>query len=1076
MRAEVGCSLPGGGGICMLFNTPAPRGLEIGILMYAFFIRQPVVAVSLALMMVLGGLFAAWQLPVAQYPDIVPPQVSITASFPGADCQTVADSVAAPIEQMVSGVEGMEYMSSTSTNAGQMTLNILFESGSSGDMDQVLSYLRYAQANAQLPTEVQQMGVSMRVMSGPPMLLYVLRAPGGEFDRTWMSNYAYINLLNPLLRTPGVGNVTIFGAGQYAMRIWLQPEKLAALGISTEEVAAAIRAQNSVHPMGQIGAAPAPAGQASTYTVRAPGRLSTPEEFGQIILRAEKGRLVRLQEVARIELGTQSYNLSASYNGEACAIIAVYQSPGSNALATAQAVEKTLRSYRLPPGLQLECALDTTRSVRLGIREILSTLLLALVLVMLVVFLFLQDARATLIPLAAIPVSLLGTFLFLPLFGMEINTICLMGLVLAIGLVVDDAIVVVEAVQVHLEAGEPPAAATLAAMREVAGPVVATALVLAAVFFPCLLLPGITGVLFKQFAVTIGVSILLSAFNALSLSPALAALLLRPHRAPGWMARHWQTGMYGLRRGYVWASGQMIRCSVPVLVALLSLAGALYPLAQRLPEGFLPMEDEGYFYGSLQMPMGSSLESSEHASEGILAELLHTPGVEGVVMVNGFNLLTGVQSTANAFFFVSLKPWAERENPAEHAVAIAQALRGRLAQLDTGGVAFAVCPPPIPGVGASGDITLMLEDRAGKGSRYLAAQTEDFVKTLSRLPQVASVQNLMAADTPQLLLVPHTEKALTQGVQLPALYDTLQTYLGSSFVNYMNRFGYQYQVYLQADAPYRMTQENLRQLYLPGASGSRIPLESLVQILPTWGPEFILRQNMYNASMLEVAAAPGYSAAQAMAALEAAFERTMPDDMGYSYSGMSFQEQKAAAGLGLGVLLLLSGAFAYLLLASLYGSWSRPLSVALTIPIAVLGAFLGLLAGHMQLDLYARIGLIMLIGLAAKNAILIVEFAQNRREAGFSLLHATLRAAGVRLRPILMTSLAFILGCIPLAAASGAGAAARRVVGFCVIGGMGLATLLGTLFIPWGYFILSRIPEQLCRRSPAKNGAAPPLP
>ena len=577
--------------------------------MYAFFIRRPVVAICVALMLVLGGLITALSLPVAQYPDIVPAEVSISTSFPGADCQTVVDSVASPIEQQMSGVEGMEYMTSTSTNDGNFSLSVLFDVGSSADMDQVLSYLRYAQASAQLPAEVQQMGVTMRTLSGPPMLLYVLRAPQGDYDAVWLSNYAYINFVNPLLRTPGVGNVQVFGAGEYAMRIWLNPLNMAALGITVQQVQNALQQQNRVNPVGKIGAEPALPGQQTTYTVRTQGRLKTVEDFQNIILRADADSLVRLSDVARVELGCQSYSMSSSYNGEACAIIAISQSPGSNALKTVQAVEKTLAGLSLAPGLELRQALNTTAGVSLGIQDILVTLGIALALVIAVVVIFLQGWRATLIPLTAVPVSVVGTFVFFPLFGMEVNTICLMGLVLAIGLVVDDAIVVVEAVQSHIDAGEPPREATHAAMKEVAGPVVATALVLAAVFFPCMLLPGITGRLFAQFSVTIGVSILISAFTALSLSPALAALLLRPRKAGhGIVARTgsaFNRGLDKLRKTYAGVSGGMIRRGVLTGLLLVVAAACIYPVVKRVPGGFLPNEDEGYFYGSQQMPYGA---------------------------------------------------------------------------------------------------------------------------------------------------------------------------------------------------------------------------------------------------------------------------------------------------------------------------------------------------------------------------------------------------------------------------------------------------------------------------------------
>lgn len=1026
--------------------------------MYSFFIRRPVVAISIALMVVLGGLITALSLPVAQYPDIVPPEVSLRTTYPGADCNTVVDSVAAPIEQQMSGVEGMAYMTSTSTNEGAMSLSILFDVGTGADMDQVLSYLRYAQSTAALPEEVQQQGVTMRTLSGPPMLLYVLRNPGGQYSAEWLSNYAYINFVNPLLRTPGVGNVQVFGAGEYAMRIWLDPQRLAGTGLTVQQVSSAVQAQNSVHPVGKVGAEPAVPGQQTTYTVRTQGRLKTVEEFENIILRATEDSLVRLRDVGRVELGCQTYNMSSSFNGENCAIIAISQSPGSNALQTVQAVKGTLAGLNLAPGLELQQALNTTESVSLGIEEILYTLGLALLLVMLVVFIFLQGWRATLIPLTAVPVSVVGTFLFFPLFGMEVNTICLMGLVLAIGLVVDDAIVVVEAVQTHLDAGEQPVPATLAAMREVSGPVMTTALVLAAVFFPCMLLPGITGRLFTQFAVTIGVSIILSALCALSLSPALCALLLRSGGgAKGRVAVAFNRVVDRARSSYSAVAGSMIRRGLLTGLVLVVLALCIYPVAQRVPGAFLPNEDEGYLYGSLQMPQGSSLGVTEQGTEQIVQLLGQNPAVKGVVMVNGFNLLTNVQSPNNAFFFITLQPWAERDPHTQSAAALVQQLRSQLNSLPTGGIGMAISPPPIPGVGATADVTFMLEDRAGRGSEYLAQQVGEFTRALSNRPEIAAVQNFMAADTPQYFMTLNTEKALTQGVNLTDAYGTLQTFLGSSFINYFNIFGYQYPVYMQAQANARMNVEQLQQFYLPGANGAEVPLDALVDVKFTYGPQYILRQNMYNAAMLDVVAAPGYTSAQVMAALEQVFARTMPADMGYSYSGMSYQQKKAAEGVSLAGILALSGVFAYLLLAALYESWSLPLAIVLSVPVAILGAFATLWAGGSELDLYAEIGLIMLIGLAAKNAILVVEFAQDRVAEGMPLLQATLAGAAARLRPILMTSFAFILGCVPLALATGPGAVARRSVGITVIGGMSVATLVGVLFIPFCYYLVARL-------------------
>ncbi len=1045
--------------------------------MYAFFIRRPIVAICIALITLLGGIFAALSLPIAQYPDIVPPEIQITTSYPGADCFTVVDAVASPIEQQMSGVDGMDYMTSTSTNDGAMSLSILFEVGSEPNMDQVLSYLRYAEANAQLPAEVDAMGVRLRKVSGPPMLLYALTAPDGEYDENWMANYANINLVNPLLRVPGVGNVEVMGAGEYAMRVWLQPAKLAALGITVPEVVAAIKAQNAVNPVGKIGAEPAVPGQQTTYTVRAQGRLSTPEEFKNIIVRADAGAIIRLKDVARVDLGSNSYATKSRYNGRPCAIVAIYQSPGSNALDTVAAVEKTLKGYPTPPGLNLTLALNTTESVRLGINEIVTTLITALILVMFVVFVFLHGWRSTIIPLAAVPVSIIGAFVALAALGMNINTVCLMGLVLAIGLVVDDAIVVVEAVQNHVDRGEEPHAATLAAMKEVAGPVVATALVLSAVFFPSMLLPGIGGLLFKQFAVTIGVSIVLSAFNALSLSPALAALLLRAapktRRSP--LARagaRFDAGFDRLRGWYARISNGMIRKSVWTGLALAAVAASLLPMGAAVPPGFLPDEDEGYFYGTLQLPYGSSLGVTEQASEKVEGLLLGHPGVRGLVTVAGFNMMTGVQSPNNSFFFVDLDSWKQRDKPGLSARELSMNLRARMRADIPEAVGFSMTPPPIPGVGASSDITLMIEDRANRGEDYLVQQTAAFTEAAMRRPEIMTIDNFMAPSTPQYFLALDEDKAALLGVNIAEAYQTLQTFLGSLFVNYFNSYGYQWQVYVQADAPARMNLSGLHELYLSGRDGERVPLDALVTTRPILGPDFLIRQNMYNASMLDIVASAGTPASRAMEAVEEVFEQTMPSDMGYSYTGMSYQQQKEAEGIGTGTLFAISSVFIFLILASLYESWSLPLAVLLSVPVAVAGALATLLLTKLDMNLYAEIGLIMLIALAAKNAILIVRFGIDRINEGDSVLTATLAAAKVRLRPILMTSFAFTLGCVPLALASGAGAAARQVIGTAVIGGMLAATFIGVFFLPFAFYVIAK--RRKWNVAAAGNSAASP--
>ncbi len=1029
--------------------------------MYAFFIRRPIVAICLSLIILMGGIIAALSLPIAQYPNIIPPQVMVNTSYPGADCFTVVDSVASPIEQQMSGVQDMDYMTSTSTNEGALSLRVLFDIGTSAKMDQVLSYLRYAQSSAELPEEVQEMGVTMHTIEGTPMLIYALTSPEGDYDNLWMANYAYTTLVNPLLRTKGVGNVDVYGSGKYAMRIWLKPDRMAALGITVTEIESAIQAQNCVKPMGKIGGQPTPDTQLTTYTVRSQGRLETVVEFEEIVVRSEGSAQVYLKDVARVELGAKQYDLDCFYNGKVCALLTIFQSPGSNALATVKGVEETLSNFRLPPNLELHQVLNTTTSVSLGIREIVETLVLALVLVMAVVFIFLQGWRAALIPLATVPVSIVGTFIIFPIIGMQINTICLMGLVLAVGLVVDDAIVVVEAVQSRLDEGVGRLEATHAAMKEVAGPVITTALVLSAVFFPCMLLPGITGMMFSQFAVTIGVSILISAFCALSLSPALAALLLRKKEKSNSLAARAGDGFNRcfshLRMGYLSLSGWLIRRGLLSAILLLAVVAGLFPVSKMISSSFLPGEDEGYFFGTLQMPYGTALPVTAKSTAMVAAKLQENEAIADVVSVNGLNMMTGVESPNNGFFFINLKPWAQRNPKTQSAKVLSKQLIAEMAALDTGGIGFSMTPPPIPGVGMSADVSLMLEDRAGRGEAYLAQNTLTFIGAAEKRPEIAMVMNFMASDTPQYFLKVDEKKALLQGVDLEDAYKTLQCYLGSSFVDYFNRFGYQWRVYMQADAEARLSPDALKKFYLPGTDGVQVPLDSIVKLERSSGPGFLIRQNMYNASMLEVVAAEGYSSGEVMAALEEVFNESMPSDMGYGYTGMSYQEHKAAQGLGIATLFFLSGIFAYLLLASLYESWLLPLAVFISLPVAILGALLTMHWAKQDLNIYTEIGLIMLIGLAAKNAILVVEFAQNRLAEGMSVLHAALMAARVRLRPILMTSLAFITGCIPLVMATGAGASARQAVGYCVVGGMATAAFICVFFNPFAYYVVAKL-------------------
>lgn len=1029
--------------------------------MARFFINRPIVAIVISIIMVILGALAIVQLPTEQYPDIVPPQIKISASYPGADCQTVAESVASPIEQQMSGVDKMDYMTSVNANNGQMSMTVVFEVGSNPDTDQILTYLRYGQATSQLPGEVSQMGVTLSKSTGIPIVLYSLTSPNGSYDNIWLTNYAYINLVDQLKRVKGVGDVQVFGAGRYAMRVWLDPDKMSALNISVAEVSNAIKSQNRVNPAGKVGAEPAPAGQEFTYTIRAKGRLVTADEFSNIIVRGSGDAVVRLKDIAKVDLGSQTYDTLARTNGLLSAAVAVSQMPGSNAIDVADAVDELFSNMKLPPDMVISKSMDTTLAVRAGIEEIIHTLIEALVLVVIVVFVFLQGWRATLIPAFAVPVSLVGTFAVFPLIGFTINTICLMAMVLAIGLVVDDAIVVVEAVEHHMDQGKSPRDATIAAMEEVSGPVVAIALVLAAVFLPSLLLPGITGSLFQQFAVTIAISILISAFNALTLSPALSVMFLKPkkegHRGPLTIFYNAFDRLFGsVQNFYTRTCHMLIRKLFISVLLLIGMTAVIYPMYEKIPGGFLPEEDQGFLFVSMQLPDASSLQRTSAAAEKAEKILMGLPGVQTVTAISGFNLLTGVQSSYNAFFFVSLKPWSERKDPNQWAGALSRQATGQLMANVSEGIAFAFAPPSIPGVGTSGGVTMMLQDRGGNGQKFLTENTAIFTEAALKRPEIERINNSMAPAVPQYFVEVDEGKATLQGVDVSNVYQTLQAYMGSLFVNYFTLYGQQWQVYLQANAGSRSDISELNKFYVQGKDGTSVPITSLVKNSRIFAPEFLLRQNMYNSSQLNITGKKGYSSAQVMKALEEVFAQTMPDGMGMEYSGMSFQEKKAQEGISLLGIFMLSAVFVFLILAALYESWTLPIAVFLTVPVAVVGAMGGLLVSGLELNLYAQIGLIMLIGLAAKNSILIVEFAVLELDRGRTLIEATLNGAKVRLRPILMTSFAFIFGCVPLALATGSGAIARKVIGMSVIGGMTVATVFGIFLIPASFYLVKR--------------------
>jgi HAE1 family hydrophobic/amphiphilic exporter-1 len=1041
--------------------------------MSKFFIARPIVAIVIALLTVIVGTVAILQLPVAQYPNIVPPEIVVQATYVGADALTLEDAVATPLEEQMSGVDNMSYMYSVNANNGIMQLHIIFDVGTDPNTDQILAQQRQAQANASLPAQVLQFGVTVQKSYSAPLMLISLYSPRGTYDATFLTNYAFINLNDPLSRVPGVGRVQIFG-GQYALRCWVKPDRLAKLGVTVPQIISAIEAQNTVNPAGQLGGEPAPAGQEFTYAVRSIGRLETPEEFGEIVLRANPdGTLLRLRDVARIELGSQAYNIAARYNGSPAAVMAIYQLPGSNAVETADRVRQAMDELkqRFPGDVAEAVSLDTTQSVREGLRDIIVTLFIAIGLVAIVVFIFLQDLRATLIPLAAVPVSLVGTFVFFPLLGFSINTLSLFGLVLAIGLVVDDAIVVVEAVQRHIDEGLPPRDAAVKAMEEVSTPVIAIALILASVFIPTAFIPGISGRLFQQFALTIAVSVLLSAFNALTLSPALAARVLRPRgERRGFAGRifdRFNRGFEKTTNGYISISHLLIRRWAFALLFIALVGVSAFFVARRVPSTFLPQEDLGYAYAAMQLPNAASLQRSDAAARKVEDILKHTPGVQSYITVLGFNLLSQVQATYNVFFFITLKPWGQRPD-AEKIQAQLNREMGSLPEA----TAFVFPPPAIPGVGTSGGVTFVLQDRSGQDVQYLADNTNRFLAAVRKRPELTGLSTTLLADVPQVYVDVDRARVLAQQVNISDVYQTMQAFMGGAFVNYFNRFGRQWQVYVQADGEYRMREQDIGQFYVTGVDGSRVPLSAVAHVEPSRGPEFTMRYNSYRSAQIVATAAPGYSSGQARKALEETFAQTMPSDMGYGYLGLSYQEQVAEQGVSARVVFGVSLLVVFLILAAQYESWSLPFSVFLTLPIAVLGAFLALTLRNMQNAVYVQIGLIMLIGLSAKNAILIVEFAKRDYEGGQTIDDAALSGARVRLRPILMTSLAFIIGTIPLAIATGAGSAGRRILGTTVIGGMLAATLLAVFLIPAMFSVVEKFTARVRRRRGPEGAVA----
>ena len=1035
--------------------------------MSPFFIKHPIIAAVIAIVTTLLGIISMASLPISQYPDIAPITINLSATYPGANAQEVADSVATPVELQLSGIEGMDYMNSTSSNNGTCSIDVVFEPGTDANIDQQLTYMRYSQATSQLPSTVAQMGVTIEQSSGLPLIIYGLDSPQGFFNPIDLTGYAYINLVDPIKRVKGVGDVMVFG-DRYAVRIWLDSEKMAQKGISVQEVYSAVNSQNTINPGGAVGAEPMPDGQEFTYTIRNRGRMESVEEFEDIIVHQQGTGAVHLRDIARIELGSQSYSLAGRVNGKPASAIAIYQSADANALQTADTLHALFAEKEkvMPEGMRGFVALDTTLPVRDSINEIKETLIEALILVAIVVFIFLQGWRATLIPLIAVPVSLVTTFCFFPMLGFSLNTICLLGMVLAIGLVVDDAIVVVEAVEAHMEGGMSARQATFAAMKEVSGPVVAIALVLAAVFLPSVLLPGITGTLFQQFAVTIAVSMLISAFNALTLSPALSAILLKPKSEEHSLL----TPLYNLfNRAYEWLAsffasvcGWMCRHLIIAMPLLAVLAVCIWPVSRQVPGGFLPDEDQGFLLCGVIMKPGVSMQRLTEQTVAVEKTLSQDPATENVISIIGMNIIISVQTTNAMTYFIKLKDYKDRpvmENGKRPTAAdVQRRLTMALMLSGADGVTFVTSPPAIPGVGTGNGVSVVLEDMEGQGVQALYAQAQRYEEALRAYPAIASASDMMLPQVPQKSIAIDKDKCLAQGVDYSSANALLQCFNGSQFVNYFTRFGQQWQVYLQASGANRVNTDQIANFYVRNSAGESVPLSTLVTIKDIADTEFVFHMNNYNAACINITPAQGYSTAQAMAAVEDCFQKNM-DTTKYAidYIDMSFQEKKVQDGLGLGSIFALSGVFAFLIMAALYEKWTLPLAIFLSVPVAVLGAFLGLWLFKIELNLYAQIGLVMLVGLAAKNAILIVEYAVLQMERGLPLIEAAVTAARLRLRPILMTSFAFILGCVPLLTAEGAGALARNAIGVVVVIGMSIATGVGVFFVPCSFVAVMKL-------------------
>ncbi|MEI6747810.1 MAG: efflux RND transporter permease subunit [Bacteroidales bacterium] len=1031
-----------------------------------FFVRRPIVAMVISIIIVILGLLALQKTPISQYPDINPPVVKITTSYTGANALNVEQAVATPIEQKVNGVENMLYIKSINTSDGALTIEVTFEVGTNLDNANMLTQNRQNQSAPFMPPSVKQQGVTVKKSLSFPMLLFTVTSSNPKYDSKFLNNYASINILDALARISGVGEVVIFGGSDYAMRIWLKAGDMAKLGVTVDEVKKALNDQNVISPGGKFGAEPAPKGTEFTYGVTLQDRLVSEKQFANIIVRSkEDGSQVLMGDIARIELGTENFSSTARRNGQPSAVVGIYQMPGSNALDVANKAKTAMKemSARFPQDIAYQESLDTTLAITAGIDDIVKTLFEAILLVILVVFIFLQNWRATLIPLITVPVSLIGTIAVFPLLGFSINTLSLLGLVLAIGIVVDDAIVVVEAVMHHIEQGKNPREATIQAMKEVSGPVVAIALILIAVFVPVAMTPGITGRFYQQFAITIAVSVAFSAFSALSLSPALAAMLLKPtkplNERKGLLPmfyRGFNKVFESVTTKYLGGAGFFARKTIRVVVLLsvvLIFAGIF---GIKIPAGFIPEEDQGYFLINVATPPASSLQRTNEITKKVESFLAEDKDLLSYTTINGFSLLTGSSTPNSACLFVSLKPWEDRKATAKD---IVNKYNKIFSASITNGTVMTYGPPAIQGLGASAGFSMMLQDRGGNTPQYLAQQTQAFIAAAQKRPEIKRIYTTFNAGTPQIKLEIDNEKAMKLGVPVSKVTEALGAFLGASYVNDFNRFGRQYKVFIQAEAEDRVNAGNLHSIFVKNSKGDMVPVSTIVTATKVTGPDFTNRLNLFRAAEIGGSPADGYSSAQAMKALEEVAKATLPADMSFDYINLSYQEKHSPGG---STVFLMALVFVFLILAAQYESWKLPFSVLLGTPFAVFGAFLGLFLARFSSDAYvnnvfAQIGLVMLIGLAAKNAILIVEFAKAETEKGKPLLESAMYAAKLRFRPILMTAFAFILGVTPLLTATGAGSQARIVMGMAVFSGMLIATILGVLSIPALFVMIENI-------------------